>query len=597
MTRLRSLLNRGTIRARLAALTAVLAMVIASVMYFSGRSTSIDHQRAVVDNVAGRQPSLVQRYLAEVLLRSNGFSADPGETADSLLHTADALLDGGAVLAVQGNDFQIHVPVQTDPTVRAKLTEFTRLAHELVALGDRIAAERPTDPGYQADVRRAVALSHVTSNVGRDAVGRMTTLADRAVRANARRQILLAGVGILLALTLCWLLSRHIVRRLRSLAETAGATAAGDLTVRHEVTGADEISTLAIAFNNMANSLSGLVSRLEEEASRDAFRTELAEALDMADGEPEVHRTIEHAMQAISATTPMELLLADSSEAHLKRLAVHPTAGGPGCSVASPFGCVAVRRGTAIVFDSSEALNACPKLRGRASGPCSAVCVPVSFMGKSLGVMHSTGPEHQVLAANDVVTLTTLAVHAGSKIGTLRAFSEQELHATTDSLTGLINRRTMEHRLRGLIENNKPFALAMADLDRFKVVNDTYGHEGGDRALRLFARTVRETIRADDIVARYGGEEFVLVFPGISNEQAVELLDRLRVRLASAVAAGDSPTVTASFGVTDSRSGTTVDQIVRDADEALMVAKAEGRNRVVSSPLVALTPVDRINQV
>ena len=98
-------------------------------------------------------------------------------------------------------------------------------------------------------------------------------------------------------------------------------------------------------------------------------------------------------MVEISPATPMELLLSDSSRAHLERAATSPTAGAPGCPVESPFSCVAVRRGSPVVFDSSEALNACPKLRGRPAGACSAVCVPVSFMGRALGVLHATGPD------------------------------------------------------------------------------------------------------------------------------------------------------------------------------------------------------------
>ncbi len=103
----------------------------------------------------------------------------------------------------------------------------------------------------------------------------------------------------------------------------------------------------------------------------------------------------------------MELLLSDSSRAHLEQVAVNPASGGPACPVESPFACVAVRRGNPLVFESSEALNACPKLRGRAEGACSAVCVPISFMGRSLGVLHATGAdgappdEHQVEQSHD----------------------------------------------------------------------------------------------------------------------------------------------------------------------------------------------------
>ena len=104
------------------------------------------------------------------------------------------------------------------------------------------------------------------------------------------------------------------------------------------------------------------------------------------------------------------------------------------------------------MFETSESLNACPKLRDRPGRPCSAVCVPVSFMGRALGVLHATGPVGKPLAATQVAQLTTLATQAGARIGTVRAFQRTQLQASTDGLTGLVNRRTLETRLRSLIK-------------------------------------------------------------------------------------------------------------------------------------------------
>ena len=93
------------------------------------------------------------------------------------------------------------------------------------------------------------------------------------------------------------------------------------------------------------------------------------------------------------------------SRANLLNVAESRTAGAPGCGVKSPFSCVAVRRGSAVVFDSSEELNSCPHLRGRPGGACSAVCVPVGFMGRSLGVLHTTGPDRAPLDEERVARL------------------------------------------------------------------------------------------------------------------------------------------------------------------------------------------------
>jgi diguanylate cyclase (GGDEF)-like protein/PAS domain S-box-containing protein len=328
-----------------------------------------------------------------------------------------------------------------------------------------------------------------------------------------------------------------------------------------------------------------LERELTRQAQRDTFGSQLVEALEMADEENAAYDVVERAMAEISTDAPMELLLSDSSRAHLERVAHNPATSAPACPVESPFSCVAVRRGSAVVFESSEALNACPKLRDRPQGPCSAVCVPISFMGRSLGVLHATGPEGVPLGGEQVVRLTTLAGQAGSRIGTVRAFEKTQLQASTDGLTGLINRRTLEAQLRTLLRQKAPFALAIADLDRFKQLNDTYGHESGDRSLRMFAQTIQRVLREVDLVARWGGEEFVVVMPGTDAEHAVTVLERVRAALADDHH-GTHPAFTVSFGVSDSTMADRLDRLVQLADYALYASKNGGRDRVtIANPL------------
>ena len=315
------------------------------------------------------------------------------------------------------------------------------------------------------------------------------------------------------------------------------------------------------------------------QTQRDTFGSQLSEALEMADEEQDAYDVIERAMTEISTESPMELLLSDSSRAHLERAASNPQTGAPGCPVQSPFSCVAVRRGQPVEFESSEALNACPKLRGRAGGACSAACVPVSFMGRALGVLHATGPEGSPPNPEQLAQLTTLATQAGGRIGTVRAFEKTQLQAATDGLTGLANRRTFERQVRALLRQRTPFALVVADLDNFKQVNDTYGHDAGDRALRLFAQVTQASLRDDDILGRWGGEEFVFALPDLDREQAVGVFERVRTKLAAAHT-GDHPRFTASFGVTDSEEGLNLEQLMRAADSGLYQSKTEGRDRI-----------------
>lgn len=157
--------------------------------------------------------------------------------------------------------------------------------------------------------------------------------------------------------------------------------------------------------------------------------------------------------------------------------------------------------------------------------------------------------------------------------------------ATTDELTGLVNRR----RIHELIEAEalraarygSPLALVMIDVDRFKGINDSFGHVFGDRAMIQVADTLRREARATDVVARYAGDEFLILMPGVTAEQAAAAAERLRGAVASqSVVDGDwTAKVTISLGLSEAPAGGAhADALVRQADEALSAAKQAGRN-------------------
>ena len=169
--------------------------------------------------------------------------------------------------------------------------------------------------------------------------------------------------------------------------------------------------------------------------------------------------------------------------------------------------------------------------------------------------------------------------------------SQSKLQADTDPLTGLLNRRAMENQVRSLRTEGAPFALAMVDLDHFKDLNDTYGHDTGDRALRLFARVMTSVVRDHDIVSRHGGEEFVIVLPGTDAASATPVLHRIRERLKDHLASAQLPAFTASIGLVDSTWSDDLVDLLRAADRALLVAKLQGRDRLVIDDPPELLPV------
>jgi diguanylate cyclase (GGDEF)-like protein len=422
----------------------------------------------------------------------------------------------------------------------------------------------------------------------RDAMTRMRSVLFRvetrvlaeAERAGTVTAWLIAGAifATLLAGLTLWMVAHSIQSSLRTVSEVAQALAAGDMDNRCDSHGNDEMGALARMINLLADTMQGMLTRLRSEAGRSSFSNQLVEALEMADSEAEADKVIARAMGTISEVHPMELLLADSSRAHLERACVHPKTGSPNCSVESPYSCIAVRRGHPQIFPDAEALNACPKLLGRMGGSISAACVPVNFMGRALGVLHVTGAKGKPPNPEQIAQLTALGVHAGNRIGTLRAFERSQLQASTDSLTGLTNRRAAEEVLANLLAVDSAFAVVMADLDFFKRLNDTMGHEAGDRALKLFADTARGVVRDRDHVVRWGGEEFAMLLPGANAERAAEVVQRLRAALAQAHLLSGTPIFTSSYGIADSTMARDRETIIRLADEALYRSKQAGRD-------------------
>ncbi|MFZ2101331.1 MAG: diguanylate cyclase, partial [Oricola sp.] len=164
--------------------------------------------------------------------------------------------------------------------------------------------------------------------------------------------------------------------------------------------------------------------------------------------------------------------------------------------------------------------------------------------------------------------------------------------AVTDGLTGLHNRRYLDTHLETLVARSlardKQLSLLITDIDRFKTVNDTFGHDAGDDVLREFARRLRINVRGMDLACRYGGEEFVVVMPDTPPHVAVEVAERLRAQIEADGFAIENGVrtidVTVSVGVASliRQGGEDAKSLLKRADKALYEAKNTGRNRVVS---------------
>ena len=172
-----------------------------------------------------------------------------------------------------------------------------------------------------------------------------------------------------------------------------------------------------------------------------------------------------------------------------------------------------------------------------------------------------------------------------AKIEKLRSnLAEANDKAMRDALTGLGNRRSFDEELDLALEDGAALCLLMCDLDRFKAINDKFGHAVGDMVLKQFGEILNAAARRDDFAARLGGEEFAIVMPGISPIEAARTAEQIRRQLEGKKWMLGSGTplgaVTASFGVARRRAGETAAELFKRADAALYRAKSDGRNRV-----------------
>ncbi len=184
-----------------------------------------------------------------------------------------------------------------------------------------------------------------------------------------------------------------------------------------------------------------------------------------------------------------------------------------------------------------------------------------------------------------VGALERYASHAGLALANARLLAQMRRLAETDGLTGVANRRSfdrvMSEEVARLVLERRSVSLVLVDIDHFKALNDSHGHQAGDIVLRDVAQALAVACRPSDTVARYGGEEFAVVLPGVSVTGAEGMAERLRLAVAALGPLDGAVSVTASFGIAHADDPAAAAALVAAADSALYRAKRAGRNRVV----------------
>jgi diguanylate cyclase (GGDEF)-like protein/PAS domain S-box-containing protein len=462
-------------------------------------STARSKHKAAVVEIAGRQRTLAERYVQEILLVRQGERADPAAIAQDLRESGQALLNGGTAPPVAGDDDELTLPAEGDHTARAQLEQERRLANDLTAAGNAILAHRPVSTihltagehlsrGDAIDKLRAIAA--LESNMALNATRTIAQATDRNIQHLIVLQAALGAGGLLLSLLLAWglvVITRRQTAHFRSVVD-----ASTDFVVVFGQEGCRYVSPS--------------VSRL---TGRDG--TELVGGSVFS---------IIHGDDHVAVRTAAQL-----GEPHELVFRLLDASGGWRVLEAHVTDLRADRQVRGIVFN-----------------------------------------------ARDV---------------TERMQLEEELtrQAFHDTLTQLPNRALfrdrLEHALARSRRSAEPLAVLLVDLDGFKQINDSLGHDAGDQVLQEVAERFLASVRGADTVARFGGDEFAVLLEGATEHEAIAAADRLLEHLGAPVTVADRELVlSASIGVV-MRDGTTAtgEDLIRHADIAMYAAKENGRAR------------------
>jgi diguanylate cyclase (GGDEF)-like protein len=424
--------------------------------------------------------------------------------------------------------------------------------------------------------------------------------AEAAIKSALLNHMISFGIALLLIVFITWVAIDHfIMRKLGSLLQTANRIRNGDYSARSNVTPSnDELGQLALAVDEMAGALDRRTAHLQGSLTQLEQLAKMGELLQVSTRVDEAVEIVVQFAKQMFCDEAGAFYLNQPSFNLLEAIDVWGSI--PKDENSFPLeDCWALRQGKPYLQDED---HKGPRCRHVHDLQINYLCIPILAQGEILGVVHlrSAQPlaDIQKQQTADLLQLAhTLSEQAGLAMANIKLQVNLHEQATRDPLTGLYNRRYMEdvmakeeHRA---LRQGTTIGILMLDIDFFKKVNDTYGHEGGDLVLQEMGKFLKRQVRDWDIACRYGGEEFVLILPGASLSTSCTRAEDLRKQLGRLAVnyKGQIIRFTVSIGVAIfPEHGGYLHHTLEMADAALYSAKQAGRNRVETTSTLSSLP-------
>jgi diguanylate cyclase (GGDEF)-like protein len=454
---------------------------------------------------------------------------------------------------------------------------------------------------YERELDRAeAAIERFQDRLDQRTAGELESAVDAARLWKTTSEVVLAITGVLFLCVLYFIFKQRVLHPVVRLSDVVARLAAEDYAVEPPEFGQiDEIGDMAQAIRIFRTN--GLErQRLEAERDQDqAMRnllSRMTQRMQTCDTLLDLKEVIQRFVPEIAPTLAGRLYLLDSErnaviEACNWSNPVHSRVEF------SPLACWALRRSLPHRPAGAHVDVPCDHLDlGDGSLP-DTLCLPLTAQRETLGLLYfEPRSDAADAAATRDVYLRMLTENVGLALANLRLRDALREMALADPLTGLANRRhldaVLEHELAECQRLGKPVSCLMIDVDHFKRINDSYGHEAGDAVLREVSTALKGAVREHGSVFRYGGEEFLMLLAGMGPDQAADRAEDIRNSIAmlkSSHSGKELDQITASIGVASAPAHCAIGQLVHTADAALLRAKEAGRNRVVVAAARAST--------